>query len=293
MKTLPLSVLAYAGPQVRAYLSRIRRAGLKPQRILLIVQSHHPVTKKPIGGWLPGTIRMRYTEKYQEYIQNYWPVRIKASYPYLVDAMVKEINQICGDPTGLITEMLGDFKYESYADQIERTLVQDLRDRTLVNAFTNMGPETVLFTGGGILPSILLDIPGLKFLHVHPGYLPYVRGADGLLWSTLVRGRPGVSCFYMASGLDTGDIIAREDFPPLSFDISAHKRPDDQTLYRTIFAFYDPLLRAEMLVTKVLSQENELSTLPAISQDLSKGITYHFMHRMLRRKALEHIFISR
>ena len=292
MKTLPLTVLAHEGPQVRAYLAMMRRAGLKPDRILLMVQTHHRASKRPVGQWLPGKLRTWYAERVQEYAENYWPRRIKASYPYLVEAMARELTRICEDPASLLAEMRGRFRYERYADRVERVLVRGLRDRALVDVLSGTAARAILYTGGGIVPPWLLDIPGIRFLHVHPGYLPHVRGADGLLWSVLVRSRPAASCFCMDRGIDTGDIVAAADYPALQFDISPNPRPDDVTLYRAIFSFYDPILRAVLLVDKVLGNGSNLSDLPAVSQDAARGVTYHFIHPALRRKVLERIFIS-
>ena len=57
----------------------------------------------------------------------------------------------------------------------------------------------------------MFEIPGIRLIHVHTGFLPQVRGADVLLWSLLVRGRPGVSAFFMTPGLDDGDVLAARE----------------------------------------------------------------------------------
>ena len=72
----------------------------------------------------------------------------------------------------------------------------------------------------GILPPSLLALPGVKFIHVHPGFLPYVRGSDGLLWSALIRNKPGVSVFYMDPEIDGGKIISAGEISPLTFPVS-------------------------------------------------------------------------
>ncbi len=291
-RILPLTVLAHEGPQVRAYLGRMRQAGWKPERILLMVNSCHPATGKRVGRWLPRSLRLSYAEKIQEMTQNHWVRHLQKVHPYLVESMIRELIHISGGAASLIAEMSARFRYEDYAQQVERVLVEDLRDLALVEALSHPGPGAVLFTGGGILRKSLLGLPGIRFLHVHPGYLPFVRGADGLLWSMLVRGRPGASCFYMASGIDTGEIIAAEDLPPLVFDISGRPRPDDLMLYRALFCFYDPLIRAELLVTSILSETKDLCRLPAVPQETlpEEGTTYHFMHPRLRHTALARLF---
>jgi hypothetical protein len=290
MKSLPLTVLAWDGPQARAYLSRMRLAGLKPDRILLPVLNRHPVTRKPIGKWLPGRLRLRFLEKNLELANNYWPRRLRLSHPVLAGAMINEVKRLCEPVETVIDEMTGRFRYECYGNGVERVLVSGLSDPALSDALLRMKSGTVLFTGGGILRSNLLKLPGFQFLHVHPGYLPYVRGADGLLWSFLVRGRLGMSAFYMSSEIDTGDLIVAEEYSPVFFDLSGKSRPDDEYLYRAIFSFFDPVLRAEFLVSRVLTGGRDLSCSPSVAQDLSKGVTYHFMNPRLREKALVLMF---
>ncbi len=68
-------------------------------------------------------------------------------------------------------------------------------------------------------------------------------------------------------------------------------RPDDKTLYRAVFSYYDPILRAEALI-KTLGQSIDLPKLPGKNQDHSLGVTYHFMHPLVYGEALSRLFIS-
>ncbi len=290
MRELPLTVLAYEGSSARAYLAMMRRAGWRPHRIIQIIQELHPATGKPVGRYLPRRLRMWYAQKTQELANNYWPRRIKQQNPNLVQAIADRLEIVVPEAGDIITEITGTFDYENYADRVDRVLVRNLRDKRLAGYIQALTTGAVLFTGGGLLATSVLEIPGIKVLHVHPGRLPFVRGADGLLWSTLVRGKPGMSCFYMAPGIDEGDVIVAEDLPNLCFPLESTTRPDDQTLYRAVFSYYDPILRAEFFLRNIVKRGTDLCTLPAVEQDVSEGITYHFMHSSLRRKALERLF---
>ena len=170
------------------------------------------------------------------------------------------------EPGALFDEMFGDFRFEHYADEVVRVHADDYRSPALHDALARIAPATVLFTGGGIVPAPVFAIEGLRLVHVHTGLLPFVRGADVLLWSLLVRGRPGVSAFVMTPGLDDGDVLATWETDPLVVDL-AGERPDDETLYRTVFSFVDPLLRAELLVRDVLVPDAWDPT----PQDLARG----------------------
>lgn len=61
-----------------------------------------------------------------------------------------------------------------------------------------------------MLKGRVLTIPRKGWLNFHPAYLPYNRGKHPNFWC-LVDGTPcGVSLHYIDSGVDTGDIVARE-----------------------------------------------------------------------------------
>ena len=194
-------------------------------------------------------------------------------------------------PVAVYDEMYDGFSYARYAKHVERVPAASYRAPAVIDVLRRHSPGTVLFTGGGIVPAAIFNIPGLRLIHVHTGFLPHVRGADVLLWSLLARGRAGVSAFFMSPGLDDGDVLcARElDLPPVV--LAAGPRPDDDTLYRAMFSFIDPLLRAELLVRDVLEPaEGDLARLEPRPQDLATGVTYHFMHRFVRTRALRLLF---
>jgi folate-dependent phosphoribosylglycinamide formyltransferase PurN len=74
-------------------------------------------------------------------------------------------------------------------------------------------PDLIIFTGGNILRSELLGVPRLGVLNVHLGLLPEIRGMSTLEWSLLTRVSVGVTIHYIDSGIDTGPILRRYEFP--------------------------------------------------------------------------------
>jgi len=76
-------------------------------------------------------------------------------------------------------------------------------------------PDLIIFTGGNILRRQLLETPRLGVLNVHLGLLPEIRGMSSPEWS-LLKGVPvGVSVHFMDSGIDTGPVLHRYEFPGL------------------------------------------------------------------------------
>lgn len=65
---------------------------------------------------------------------------------------------------------------------------------------------------GKILPQELLDIPKLGCINVHGSLLPKYRGAAPIQWSVLNGDKvTGITTMYMDSGMDTGDMILKEE----------------------------------------------------------------------------------
>ena len=291
-RVLPLTVLAWEGPQARAYLVRLRRAGLRPERIILLVED--PIRAR--AGWSPGLhnpVFARWAERRQDRTRNFHPYAIRKDHPALVAAIGRAMADVVDDPVGQYHEMYGGFSYDDHADVVTRVPAGSYKDETVVEALREHGATTVLFTGGGIVPAAVFEVPGVRLIHVHTGFLPHVRGADVLLWSLLERGRPGVSAFFMTPGLDDGDVLAARELDPLAVPLPPGERIDDDTLYRALFSFIDPLIRAELLVADVLEPAADIDELAATPQDLDVGITYHFMHPTVRARALRLLFPSR
>jgi hypothetical protein len=267
-------------------------AGFRPSSIITMVASHGEAGGKGtrIGRLLPRGLRIRYAGKVQEIRRMFWPRQIRKQHPELYEAIAEGMSSVIDEPRKKLDAMTGDFRWESYSDDVRRVLVRDYHDPAVLESIEGVQAAPVLYTGGGLVPPSLIG-SSARFLHVHPGNLPHVRGADGLLWSTLVRGRPGAACFYMNEGIDTGEIIEATDLAAMTFEIAGADRPDDQTLYRAIFSYYDPMMRAT-LFSKVLKRFGGHMPESGSVQSANAGMTYHFMHPQLRARVLRRIFIS-
>lgn len=292
MRELALTVLVPPGPQALTYLAALRGAGLRPARALRLVPTTHPTTGAPVLSWLPGFLRRPLTRELHDQAMAHWPRALRTAHPDLVRDVTAAIAGSLGEdaPGWLARAHAGIRDLHAYAGAVDEVHVPDLRAPELAAALRR-GPRAVLYAGRALVPRALLADPNLRFLHVHPGVLPRVRGADGLLWSLLVRGRMGASGFVMAPGLDTGDVVATREFGPLRVPLPPGTRPGDDALYRILMGFVDPALRARVLIDDVLAgAAGDLEDLPATPQDLAAGTTFHFMHPRLRSRVLRRVF---
>lgn len=129
-----------------------------------------------------------------------------------------------------------------------------INSKFLLSELSNNKYKDLYFlnTGNEILKDVFKS--SVNFYHIHPGYLPLVRGADGSLNSILRHQHLGVSSFIMSKKIDEGPILFREKFdvPKLKLD-----HFDDfplKELYRIWYSFFDPLLRT-LHLKKIIKNE--------------------------------------
>lgn len=60
----------------------------------------------------------------------------------------------------------------------------------------------------------LLSTPS-TFIHCHPGRTPDFKGSTCFYYSLLAEKKMGVSCFFMAVGLDEGETLSQKEFNPV------------------------------------------------------------------------------
>lgn len=133
-------------------------------------------------------------------------------------------------------------------------------------------PNTIFFNTG---KQILKEVLNTKhqFLHIHPGYLPDVKGADGSLWQIKNYGNLGVSSFFMESMIDEGKIIRRDRIKFSGFHFEKFKEYSTKEIYRIWFSFFDPLLRSYQFSKIIDYNFNEL-----VAQN-QRGKYYSFMKK--------------
>jgi len=287
-KIIPITILYSEGPIARAYLEIFKSLGLKPRKIINMVSSLDVASRKPVAKWLPLKYRTKYASFIEESKINYWPRQIEKKYPELQKEIFTEVNEYYNISLDMLSHTTKKINLLDYCDNMETILVKGLSDSVLTAKLTKINEGAILYTGGGIVPSSLLSINNTKFLHIHPGYLPDIKGADCTLYSSMIFGRASASCFYMSPGIDTGDVIMSRWMPKLSFNIDIDKY-SEKTLYRAIYSFFDPWVRAVAL-REVLSIYSEFERIETVSQDKETGFTYYFMHEKMKSAALNRLF---
>lgn len=87
--------------------------------------------------------------------------------------------------------------------------VKNLNSKNVERLFKEYKTDLVVFTGGGIIRQNILSQSGAGVINCHMGVLPMYRGMDVIEWPILLKdfNNIGVTCHFMAKGVDTGDIL--------------------------------------------------------------------------------------
>lgn len=281
LREIPLTVLFYEGPVGRAYLQCMYSLGVKPKRIVQLISSVDISTRKPVAAFLPGFLRKRVASFNQRLRIFYWVNHIDKTYPGLRRSLLQSVESALHFDDKILDGAYENRRLSYYSDRVDTLMIRDLKDEAITACLLHSPELPVLFTGGGILPSSLLSRTALKFIHIHPGFLPAIRGADCFLWSNLLWGCPSASCFYMKPGIDMGNIIFSSWLPPVLLPPDADQY-DTRMLYRAIYSFIDPWVRAAVL-REMIASVNDYMHMPAVQQQENEGVTYHYMHPDLQR----------
>jgi len=154
---------------------------------------------------------------------------------------------------------------------------RDQNSASSVAQLIEWSPDLILFTGGNILRKNLLDVPRLGVLNMHLGLLPESRGMSSPEWS-LLNGVPvGVTVHYIDSGIDTGPILQRCEFPDAAECVSL------ADLRNRLIAF-----GIERAAEVVLALDRG-SVTASPQAELDRDNQFFVMHEWLQARAVERL----
>ncbi len=88
-----------------------------------------------------------------------------------------------------------------------------LKDTEVIKTIEKLDPDIIVVVAyGQILPEEILQIPRYGCVNVHASLLPKYRGAGPINW-VIINGekKTGITTIYMNTGIDTGDILLKEE----------------------------------------------------------------------------------
>lgn len=134
-----------------------------------------------------------------------------------------------------------------------------LRDGTATELIKSLDPDILVVVAyGRILPDDMLEVPKYGAINLHASLLPKYRGAAPIQWAVLNGDKiTGVTTMYLASEMDTGDIIYTSETEIGEFETSGE-------LFDRLM-----IMGAELLDRTL--RDIEAGTAPRTPQDHSKA----------------------
>ena len=264
-----ISIVFYENPISRAYLNFFYRENIKIKNFIYLNDK----------SFLPNKINA-----YRLFKKNNFH-----AFRFLKDKnilkLITEFEEFFSIPKNFCLEMYSFSKFGLNKD-INFTTDKSINSEQLKNILSEKKflNNFILNTGNEILKEILN--PNLNFFHIHPGYLPDIRGADGSLNSILYSNSIGVTSFLMTDKIDHGNILLREkyDFPKFNFvNYNDYKIKD---VYRIWYSFFDPLLRVSHLKKLYGVKSVKIKKL----QKNNVGNYYTFLDEKNLKKVFDKIF---
>lgn len=129
---------------------------------------------------------------------------------------IKDVNLVA--VVGCENEQDKMFGYSSVKEFCQKNSIPYYNPRKLDNQFLNLfailNPDLCFsIYYRNIFTPDFISIPSMGFINIHPSLLPKYRGPVPTLWALLNNDKKtGVTLHYIDSGIDTGDIIAQDDY---------------------------------------------------------------------------------
>ena len=271
---MSIGIIMDENPISRSYINILKLNNVILKDIILLKEK----------SFLPNFISLRIHFKKN----NYWPLLFLKQKNFLF--LAHQIEDYFNFPRNFCREM---YKFENINDvcnQIIATNSQDINSENSINIIKKSENNYFFNTGKQILKNIL-EL-NKKFIHIHPGYLPEVKGADGSLWHINKLNNIGVSSFFMSKKIDGGLVIEREKFKMPKFILKNYNELNIKTLYRLWFSFFDPLLRGwhfkKFINKKSLFIENFITE---NSKENKNGQYFSFMNNDQLKETFDKVFL--
>ena len=130
---------------------------------------------------------------------------------YDIAAVVTNVDKPKGRGMKLVPSPVKEFAMEKGLKVLQPVKVRN--NEEFIEKIKNIAPDLICVVAyGKILPKELLDIPNYGCINVHGSLLPKYRGAAPIQWAVLNGDKvTGITTMYMAEGMDTGDMILKEE----------------------------------------------------------------------------------
>jgi len=269
MKLNKTPIIFKEGPISRSYINVLRELNIKNTNIIYLNKSY--------------SLKLYEKILFKKY--NHYPLKFLSDKNCI--NFIEDIEKFFSLSKGFIRDTyihknIYDFK------NIIRINSDSINSKESVQIIKNHPSDYFINTGKEILKEIFISKK--RFFHIHPGFLPDIRGADGTLNSIFYLNEFGCTFFEMTREIDKGNIYDRIKFNLKKFRLNNYKKYDTKDIYRIWYSFFDMALRAH-LFKKMLKNNLEIVNSTIIT-DSKNSISkyYSFMNDKNLKEVFKKIF---
>lgn len=267
-----LGLIFFENPISRTYLHISRVRNFKFKKILVLKKK----------SFYPNFLY----EKFNFNKINFYPLMFLKQNEY--SKIVTDISEYFGFKSDFYQSVYSKNKLEFYCDEIEYLNTDDINSDLFIEKILTDKKLTYLNTGNKIYKKIF-KFP-INILHIHPGYLPNIRGADASLWNIHKLNSLAATSFIMNQGIDTGSILNKTIYKTPTFKTDLFKKRPAEHLYRFWFSFVDPLIRGKHFDDKILSTDNVVPDIVLGDNVNDVSEYYSFMKTDIFKETFERVF---
>ncbi len=272
---MKISLIIEDGPISRCYIKIFKDCKIKIQNLVYLADD----------SFYPNFIKLRMIFNQN----NFWPLKFLKEEKF--KCLIYQIEDYFDYEKGFCEQM---YKYENI-NYIYKNLI--ISKNRKINSVENIKliknmEENIFINSGKQIYKEILDLDK-KFIHIHPGDLPSIKGADASLWQLKHWGDYAVSCFVMNKKIDEGNILYKKKikFQKFKFDIFSQLETDE--IYRLWYSFFDPLLRGFLLRELIINKNDlisNISDIPKKHNENKKSNYYSFMTKKEKQEVFKLIF---
>jgi hypothetical protein len=272
-KVIPVTVLAYCDEctVARYYLQYLKNAGYLVEKIIILLNGQKPQKLEWFWRFVPRDVIAK--------IRSYRSLKERST------GEIKRFIDHVSECFETKVDLEGDFAFDEYSEVVQTEVIDGFYDARLTEILAEQTRKIFLYTCGGLVRSSLIEINDAKFIHIHPGLVPDVKGSDGFWWSLLLNGKAGASCFYMNEGIDTGALILAKEYKLPEMSLAGEF--SREVIYKGALIAIDPHIRAKLLLDVVVKHGDQIGCVEALAQDAAAGDYYFHMHPKLKDKVIE------
>jgi hypothetical protein len=262
-----LNIIFDEGPIARAYITLIEQEKIELKKKIILLNNDY---------FKNFFFRKKFL------IRNHFALK------YLADkkvfSLINQIEKFLKFDLGFCEKMYN-FNNSYYDDKTIQIKSDNINSLQLSNLLKNIDEKLIfLNTTKQILKEPLKT--NHKFIHIHPGYLPYLKGMDCSLWGISKRNKLGVSSFFINNEIDCGEIIDREELEAPKFFFENQKDYNNYDKYCIWFSFFDPLLRAAHLKKILKLKIENINHLKITKEQFEKSQYF----KKMDEKKLDYVF---